>query len=86
MKKSFLFLCLCALTLGGCMSGASYNEQDFAQGGPDAPLYNERTSDFMQSDNQYANIFFLPINIFFIVSPIFILCFLHVSIILIASQ
>lgn len=56
MKKSFLFLSLCALTLGGCMSGSAYNEQDFAKGGPDAPLYNERTSEFMQADNQYSNI------------------------------
>ena len=38
------------------MSGASYNEQDFAQGGADAPLYNERTSEFMQAENQYSNI------------------------------
>ena len=56
MKKSFFILGLCTLTLCGCMSGPSYNEQDFAQGGPDAPLYNERTSTFMQADNQYSNI------------------------------
>ena len=47
-----------ALILGGCAtdSDAPYNEKDFAQGGTDAPLYNERTSTFMQSDNQYSNI------------------------------
>lgn len=56
MKKSFLFLGLCAFALAGCTSGAVYNEQDFAHGGPDAPLYNERTSEFMQADNQYSNI------------------------------
>ena len=58
MKKSFLFMLLGVLVLAGCTGGADmpYNQQDFAQGGEDAPLYNERTSAFMQSDNQYANI------------------------------
>ena len=58
MKKSVLFALLGVLTLAGCMNDkdAPYNEVDFAQGGEDAPLYNERTSTFMQSDNQYANI------------------------------
>jgi hypothetical protein len=57
MKKSFLFMLLGALTVAGCTGGdVPYNSQDFAQGGEDAPLYNERTSGFMQSDNQYANI------------------------------
>jgi len=58
MKKNLLFLMLGALVLVGCGGGsdAPYNQQDFAQGGEDAPLYNERTSEFMQSDNQYANI------------------------------
>lgn len=58
MKKS-LFLILCAvMALAGCNTGndTPYNETDFAQGGADAPLYNERTSTFMQSDNQYSNI------------------------------
>ena len=58
MKKSFLFAVLACLALVGCASksDAPYNAADFAQGGEDAPLYNERTSTFMQSDNQYANI------------------------------
>ena len=57
MKKSLLFMLIGGLILAGCAgTDAPYNEQDFAQGGEDAPLYNERTSDFMQSDNQYANI------------------------------
>ena len=58
MKKSILFALLGAIALTGCMSGGDvpYNETDFAQGGPDAPLYNERTSTFMQANNQYANI------------------------------
>ena len=58
MKKSLLFMICGALILGGCAtdSDAPYNEKDFAQGGTDAPLYNERTSTFMQSDNQYSNI------------------------------
>ncbi|MBR1954004.1 MAG: hypothetical protein IKA25_02925 [Alphaproteobacteria bacterium] len=58
MKKSILFALLGVLTLAGCATDkdAPYNEVDFAQGGEDAPLYNERTSTFMQSDNQYSNI------------------------------
>ena len=56
MKKISLLSVLCALTLCACTTGTTYNEQDFAQGGPDAPLYNERTSEFMQADNQYSNI------------------------------
>ncbi len=58
MRKSFLFVLLGLLVLGGCAGSkdAPYNERDFAQGGEDAPLYNERTSGFMQADNQFANI------------------------------
>ncbi|MBR5153270.1 MAG: hypothetical protein IKW57_00535 [Alphaproteobacteria bacterium] len=58
MKKSFLFLMIAVLGLAGCNTGndVPYNETDFQQGGADAPLYNERTSTFMQSDNQYSNI------------------------------
>ncbi|MBQ7949791.1 MAG: hypothetical protein IKA73_01710 [Alphaproteobacteria bacterium] len=57
MKKSFL-IALCSLVaLAGCGGNdVPYNATDFAHGGPDAPLYNERTSDFMQADNQFANI------------------------------
>lgn len=58
MKKT-LFLMICSmLMLGACSTGSDtpYNEVDFAQGGSDAPLYNERTSGFMQAENQYSNI------------------------------
>lgn len=56
MKKSFLFALLGVLVLGGCTTDVPYNETDFTQGGPDAPLYNERTSEFMQAENQYSDI------------------------------
>ena len=57
MKKSFLFMLMAGLVLAGCTgTDTPYNTEDFAKGGEDAPLYNERTSGFMQSDNQYANI------------------------------
>ena len=44
--------------LAGCVASSDtpYNTDDFAHGGADAPLYNERSSEFMQADNQYANI------------------------------
>lgn len=57
MKKSFVYMLSGLFFLAGCNTGeVAYNEQDFAQGGADAPLYNERTSGFMQADNQYADI------------------------------
>jgi len=57
MKKSLLYAICSAALLAGCNTGdVPYNETDFAQGGPDAPLYNERSSEFMQADNQYSNI------------------------------
>lgn len=58
MKKSILSIICSVLVLAGCASDKDmpYNQTDFAQGGPDAPLYNERSSEFMQADNQYANI------------------------------
>ena len=58
MKKTLLFMICSAFILGACASDkdAPYNEVDFAQGGADAPLYNERTSGFMQPENQYSNI------------------------------
>ena len=58
MKKSLLFALCSVLVLGACTTNtdAPYNTADFSQGGADAPLYNERTSTFMQSDNQYSNI------------------------------
>ena len=57
--KKIMALALCGgVLLMGCNTGKDtpYNTTDFAQGGPDAPLYNERSSEFMQSDNQYATI------------------------------
>ncbi len=57
MNKSLIFALVGALALGACANNDTpYNTTDFAMGGPDAPLYNERSSEFMQSDNQYANI------------------------------
>ena len=50
-------LCL-TLLLGGCTVPADtpYNTQDFAQGGDDAPYYNERSAQFMEPENQYSDI------------------------------
>ena len=57
MKKTILFALCSALALSACTTGDTpYNVDDFATGGADAPLYNERTSTFMQADNQFANI------------------------------
>ncbi len=55
--KKILFLVM-AFALAACNTGEDrpYNETDFAMGGPDAPLYNERTSQFMQADNQFAEV------------------------------
>lgn len=57
MKRIFA-ICLIPLAIAACTGSndVPYNEQDFAMGGPDAPLYNERTTTFMTSENQYANI------------------------------
>ncbi len=58
MKKSWLIMLCSAVLLGACATDtdAPYNADDFAAGGADAPLYNERTSTFMQAENQYSNI------------------------------
>ncbi len=57
MKKSLLCIICSLFVLGACSTGDTpYNTTDFEQGGADAPLYNERSSQFMQSDNQYSNI------------------------------
>ena len=57
MKKIFLPIFCLTLALAGCAGeDRPYNTTDFANGGDDAPLYNERTSTFMQPDNQYAGI------------------------------
>ena len=51
MKKTFLLSILSVFALAACSGGS-----DYANGGPDAPLYNERTATFMMADNDYANI------------------------------
>lgn len=58
MKKFIYGMIASIVLLGACAtdSDTPYNKADFAEGGPDAPMYNERTSGFMQADNQYANI------------------------------
>lgn len=57
MKKLFLLFIGLGLALTGC-SGTDrpYDVDDFENGGPNAPLYNERTGAMMQADNQYAGI------------------------------
>ncbi len=54
MRK--FFITILAGTLGLCGCSGEYNRSDFANGGEDAPYYNERTSTFMQSGNEYAEI------------------------------
>ena len=57
MKKSLIGIICSLVVLGACSTGDTpYNTHDFENGGADAPLYNERSSQFMQSDNQYSNI------------------------------
>ena len=57
MKKLFLISLCSVFALAAC-SGADkpYNTDDFANGGEDAPFYNERTSTFIDADNQYSEI------------------------------
>lgn len=57
--RKLIAICLLPLAFAACsetVKDSPYNEADFAQGGADAPLYNERTNEFMQADNQFANI------------------------------
>ncbi|MBQ2844568.1 MAG: hypothetical protein ACLRFN_03705 [Alphaproteobacteria bacterium] len=58
MKCTHLFCLLGMLGLVACngTNDAPYNVSDFEMGGADAPLYNERTGDFMQAQNQYSAI------------------------------
>ena len=59
MKKLSVICVLCsALFIAGCSTknDVPYNEEDFAMGGPDAPMMNERTVDFMRADNPFAHI------------------------------
>ena len=61
MYKKILVIFL-SIVFSGCVQQSKdqetniYNEQDFSVGGPEAPFYNERTQEFMQSDNPYAEI------------------------------
>ncbi len=57
MKKLLFIIFGLMPALVGCAGeDRPYNTEDFANGGDDAPYYNERTSSFMQADNQYAGI------------------------------
>lgn len=58
MKKSLAFALFSAILVAGCGGGGDtpYNETDFEQGGADAPLYNQRTSEFMQADNPFYSL------------------------------
>jgi hypothetical protein len=59
MKKlSAVCRLLSACLLAACLqqSDAPYNEDDFQNGGPDAPELNERTMAFIQPGNPYSNV------------------------------
>ncbi|MFQ6778111.1 MAG: hypothetical protein ACLRFI_02335 [Alphaproteobacteria bacterium] len=57
MKKTLLFTLFTALLACGCSNGDKpYDVDDFENGGPDAPYYNEPTADMMESGNEYSNI------------------------------
>lgn len=60
MKKSLLYVLCTAFALGACAteSDRPYNTADFANGGSDAPMYNERSSEFIQAGNEYSAIDF----------------------------
>ena len=57
MKKSLLIALLCAPFIAGCANDdRPYDVDDYANGGDNAPYYNERTSTFMNEHNEYAGI------------------------------
>jgi len=56
MKKSLLFALLMAPLFAGCNTDRPYDVDDYANGGENAPYYNERTSGFMDANNEYAEI------------------------------
>ena len=56
MKKTLLVALLVAPWLIGCANDQPYDTQDYANGGENAPYYNERTSGFMDANNEYAEI------------------------------
>jgi len=57
MKRSMLYALCSMLLLAACAGRQEmpYNATDFQNGGPDAPLLNERTMQFMNSNNQFVN-------------------------------
>lgn len=56
MKKSLLFALLLTPLLAGCANDQPYDSSDYADGGKRAPYYNERTSEFMDANNEFAEI------------------------------
>ena len=56
--KKFLALALTLALVAACTprNEVPFNEHDFAHGGPDAPLLNERTMQFMDPDNPHFGI------------------------------
>lgn len=56
MKKSLLFALLLGPILAGCHSDNPYYSDDYADGGDDAPYYNERSAQIMDADNEFAEI------------------------------
>lgn len=58
MMKSSFFITLCSiLALSACNNADTpYNQNDFANGGEDAPFYNEQTAGVIQAGNEYGEI------------------------------
>lgn len=57
--KKYIPCSLCLMILLGACTATNdtpYNTQDFEQGGDTAPYYNERSAQFMEPENQYAEI------------------------------
>ncbi|MCR4918069.1 MAG: hypothetical protein K5912_03960 [Alphaproteobacteria bacterium] len=57
MKKLFFISLGTMLALAACNNAESpYNQNDFANGGEEAPFYNEKTAMFIPAGNEYAEI------------------------------
>ncbi len=56
MTKSWIYALSALFLLGACTNDRPYNEDDFANGGPDAPYYNEQTAEMMIAENEYSEI------------------------------